>query len=80
MAYCCRAFYLFQSFGVKDLAHKAHTLTVVNSPVLGCRYTRAFLPPVLEGKEAVIDQGHSLAAGVREKHAEDPAMVMEFII
>jgi hypothetical protein len=35
---------------------------------------------VLEGKEAVVNQGHSVAAGVREEYPEDPAMVVEFII
>jgi hypothetical protein len=55
MAYCGGSFNLFENFGIKNIAYKTHTLTVFDGFIFGSGYTGAFLTPVLEGEETVID-------------------------
>jgi hypothetical protein len=71
---------LGQCWAVKDFAHKAHTLSAFYDPIPGNRDAGAFLPPMLERKEAVIDQGHHIAVCFTGIDPENAAFFVEFII
>jgi hypothetical protein len=65
-----------EDVGGENLVHQAHILVVVEETVVPHHDAAALLPPVLEGKETIIDRRGDGTAGLAE-HTKDATFFME---